>query len=186
VHAVHERPLSFFYVEKMIEIREEQPQDVEAIRHVCLQAFGQPQEGEVVERLRGNCEDLLSLVAVSVIRVVGHILFSPVNVEQDGKTFQGTGLAPMAVLPEFQRQGIGSELVKTGIARLKRMGCPFIIVLGHAEYYPRFGFEPASRYQIKSEWDVPDEAFMILVLDDAKMEGISGVAKYRPEFAEAM
>jgi putative acetyltransferase len=170
----------------MIQIREEQPQDIEAIREVCDQAFGQLQESDLVDSLRRNCKDLLSLVAVDQSRVVGHIFFSPVTVETGEKPILGMGLAPMAVLPEFQRLGIGSELVRAGVDALRQKGCPFIIVLGHSDYYPRFGFERASQYGIRSEWDVPDDAFMVLVLDDVKMEGISGVAKYRPEFAEAM
>ena len=170
----------------MIQIRKEHPQDIEAIRQVCDRAFGQPQEGEVVDSLRRNCEGLLSLVAVDQSQVVGHIFFSPATVDSGEKPILGMGLAPMAVLPEFQRQGIGSELIRVGVAMLKQKGCPFIIVLGHADYYPRFGFERASQYGIRSEWDVPDDAFMVLELDDAKMEGISGVASYRPEFAEAM
>jgi len=96
------------------------------------------------------------------------------------------GLAPMAVLPDHQREGIGSELVRTGIERLRNVGCPFVIVLGHPEYYPRFGFEVASHHGIRGEWDVPDEAFMILVLDESEMQGVSGLVKYRPEFAEGM
>jgi putative acetyltransferase len=76
--------------------------------------------------------------------------------------------------------------VRHGIARLKSRGCPFIIVLGHPEYYPRFGFEPASRHGIRSEWEVPDEAFMILSLSKSQMRDMSGIAKYRPEFAEAV
>ena len=96
------------------------------------------------------------------------------------------GLAPMAVLPERQRQGIGSELVETGLAELRERDCPFVIVLGHPEYYPRFGFEPASRHGIKCEWEVPDEAFMILVLDGARMPEAGGRACYRAEFSEAM
>jgi len=91
-------------------------------------------------------------------------------------------LAPMAVLPEFQQRGVGSELVRTGIAELKRRLSPFVIVLGHAGYYPRFGFQPAAVYGIRSEWEVPDDAFMLLVLDESEMRGISGVALYRPEF----
>jgi putative acetyltransferase len=92
----------------------------------------------------------------------------------------------MAVLPEYQKQGIGSELVRAGRSKLKKKRCPFVLVLGHAEYYPRFGFEPASRYGIRSQWEVPDEAFMILVLSEAEMKGISGVAKYRQEFDETL
>ena len=169
-----------------IEIRAEQPQDADAIRAVNDHAFGQPEEGVIVNKLREKCENLLSLVAVLDDCVVGHILFSPVTLESGGKTIEGIGLAPMAVLPEYQRQGIGSQLVRAGIEKLKEAGCPFIIVLGHAEYYPRFGFEPASRHGIRSEWSVPDEVFMILALDESAMPGVSGVAKYRPEFAEAM
>ena len=92
----------------------------------------------------------------------------------------------MAVLPERQRQGIGSELVETGLAELRERDCPFVIVLGHPEYYPRFGFEPASRHGIKCEWEVPDEAFMILVLDEVRMPEAGGRARYRAEFSEAM
>lgn len=170
----------------MIKIREEQPQDIKAIREVHMRAFGQTQEADLVDKLRQNCNDLLSLVALMENHVVGHILFSPATIEVEDRTVQGMGLAPMAVLPECQRRGIGSELVRTGIARLESRQCPFVIVLGHAHYYPRFGFEPASRHGIRSEWEVPVDAFMILVLNESEMNGISGVAKYRREFAEAM
>jgi len=118
--------------------------------------------------------------------VVGHILFSPAVIEGENGRLWGSGLAPVAVLPEYQRKGIGSELVQTGVARIKEAGCPYIIVLGYPEYYSRFGFEPASRFGIRSEWDVPDEAFMILMLNRKAMKGITGVAKYREEWAEAM
>ena len=170
----------------MIEIRAELPEDAEAVREVNCRAFGQPEEADLVDRLRRGCEELVSLVAVVQNEVVGHILFTPATVEGDGRTVSGMGLAPMAVLPERQRRGIGSELVRSGIDRLKGRGCPFVIVLGHAGYYPRFGFVPAGRHGIRSEWDVPEEAFMILVLDESRMHGLSGVARYRPEFAEAM
>jgi len=170
----------------MIRIRKEQPQDIKAIREVNKQAFGQIQEADVVDKLRDNCSDLVSLVAVMQNHVVGHILFSPATIEGKNRTVEGMGLAPMAVLPEYQRQGIGSELIRTGIAKLKTGRCPFVIVLGHAEYYPRFGFKPASHHGIRSEWEVPEGAFMILVLNESEMYSISGVARYRPEFAEAM
>ena len=116
----------------------------------------------------------------------GHIFFSPAVIEGDRGSIAGTGLAPLAVLPGYQRQGIGSELVQAGIAKITERGCPFIIVIGHSEYYPRFGFEPAGKFGIHSEWEVPDEPFMILTLDEKTMKGVSGVAKYRPEWAEAL
>lgn len=168
----------------MITIRQEQPQDLKTIREVNRRAFGQRQEADLVDKLRQNYHDLLSLVAVIQNEVVGHILFTPVTIESAARTVQGMGLAPMAVLPEYQRQGIGSKLVRSGIEQLKKRQCPFIIVLGHAEYYPRFDFEPASRYGIRSEWEVEDEAFMILLLNESEMQDISGVARYLPEFAE--
>ena len=170
----------------MITIREEQPQDIKIIRDLNKRAFGQTQEADLVDKLRRNCDDQLSLVALIQNQVVGHILFTPVMVESEDNIVKGMALAPMAVLPEYQRQGIGSELVRAGIEKLKKRQCPFIIVLGHAEYYPRFGFEPASRYGIRSEWEVPDDAFMILVIGEYEMRGGVALAKYRPEFAESM
>lgn len=165
-------------------IREEHAQDTKAIREVNVRAFGQSTEADIVDKLRKNCNDLLSLVAVINDRIVGHILFSEARIECENRTVQGMALAPMAVLPEHQRQGIGSELIKVGIDKLSNSNCPFVIVLGHPEYYPRFGFEPASRHGIRCEWEVSDDTFMVLIIDKSEMKGISGVAKYRPEFVE--
>ena len=92
-------------------------------------------------------------------------------------------LGPMAVVPEYQRQGIGTKLIEAGNRKIKDAGYPFIIVVGHAQYYPRFGSRPAIEYGIKCEWDIPDEVFMLLVLNEAKMQGASGLAKYRHEFS---
>ncbi len=177
---------SYRGAQDMASVREELPEDVNAIRLVNTQAFGRTEEANVIDKLRQDCIDLLSLVAVLQNEVVGHILFSPAVVESKDGTTRGMGLAPMAVRPEYQRRGIGSELIRAGIAVLKRRRCPFVIVLGHPEYYPRFGFERASRHGIRSEWQVPDEAFMILILDESLAHKISGVAKYRPEFADAV
>ncbi|MBN1235330.1 MAG: N-acetyltransferase [Methanotrichaceae archaeon] len=171
----------------MIIIREERKKDREAIRAVNEKAFGQPAEASIVDKLRKSCPALLSLVALDGDEVVGHILFSPAKIEGDSKAIEGMGLAPMAVQPAWQRQGIGTRLIKRGIEMLRSRGCPFIIVLGHAEYYPRFGFVSASGHGIASQWDgVPNEAFMILILDQSAMKGVSGVARYRDEFDEAM
>jgi putative acetyltransferase len=92
----------------------------------------------------------------------------------------------MAVLPEHQRQGIGSKLIEAGKRIVRDSGCPFIIVLGHANYYPKFGFRSASIHGVMCDWDVPDDAFMLLVLDEQKMEGVSGLAKYRDEFSSVV
>lgn len=98
------------------------------------------------------------------------------------------GLAPMGVPPARQREGIGSRLVEYGLKILKERGCPFVIVLGHPEYYPRFGCELASKHSLKSPWGeaVPADAFMVLIMDEIAMKGVSGVARYRDEFNEAM
>jgi len=135
---------------KTIRVREEQSDDIPAIREVNERAFGQPLEADLVDKLRQNCKDLLSLVARAENEVVGHILFSPAIIESEDGTVRGMGLAPMAVLPEYQRQGVGAELIRTGITKLESKGCPFVVVLGHAEYYPRFGFEPASSQRVES------------------------------------
>jgi putative acetyltransferase len=102
-------------------------------------------EADIVDALRSSCPEALSLVAIQDTHVVGHMLFTPVTI--DGASIVGgMGLAPMAVLPEKQRLGIGSRLVRAGLEQLRHVGCPFVIVLGHPEYYPRFGFLPASRF----------------------------------------
>ena len=163
----------------VIEVREEIPSDIAAVRNVNDGAFGQPIEGRIVDALRSNGAVMLSLVALVEGRVVGHILFTPVDVGG----VVAAALGPMAVLPEHQRAGIGGVLVDEGRRRLEAQGCAFVIVIGHSTYYPRFGFVPASRYRISCEWEVPDEAFMILVLDETKMAGVSGLARYRQEFA---
>ena len=163
----------------MIEIREEHSGDVSAIRDLNKHAFGQDQEGNIVDALRSNGAVLLSLVATLNGYVVGHIMYSPLSVSE----VNGAALGPMAVLPEHQRQGIGSKLVEVGNRRLKESGCPFIIVVGHANFYPRFGFKPASTCGITCEWEMPNDVFMVLALDRAKMAGISGLANYRPEFS---
>ncbi|HUE87883.1 MAG TPA: N-acetyltransferase [Vicinamibacterales bacterium] len=163
----------------MIQIREERPADIPAIRDITRRAFGQAQEGEIIDALRANGAALLSLVATRDDRVVGHIMYSPLLVGD----VTGAALGPMAVLPEYQRQGIGGKLIEEGNRRLTGAGYPFIAVVGHAGYYPRFGFTPARARGITCEWPVPDEVFMVVVLDAARMAGISGMARYRPEFS---
>jgi putative acetyltransferase len=161
-----------------VEVREERPDDIAAIRDVSRRATRQ-QEADLVDRLRANGAALLSLVATLNGQVVGHILYSPASVG----TVRGAALGPMAVAPEYQRQGIGGKLVTIGNRMLADQGCPFVVVLGHAAYYPKFGFRPATTVGITSRWKVPDDVFMVAILDEDEMRGVSGQAHYRDEFS---
>ena len=161
-------------------IRPEQSADSAAIRLVLEQAFGQPAEASLVDNLRANGKAIVSLVAVENDQIVGHILFSEATI--DAVTI--IGLAPLAVLPSYQKQGFGTLLTNAGIEACRKAGYTAMIVLGHPEYYPRFGFVPASRFGIKSEYDVPDEVFMAMELQPGALSKCAGVAKYQPEFSE--
>jgi putative acetyltransferase len=170
----------------MTTIRAEEPADIPQVRIVNELAFEQPTEADVVDRLRHACADALSLVAEEDGLITGHILFTPAVVGSAGRRVVGMGLAPLAVLPDHQGKGIGSALVRRGLEILRERNCPFIIVLGHPTYYPRFGFERASLHGLACQWEVPDEAFMVLILDADALAGVSGVAEYRAEFDEAL
>jgi len=171
----------------MVAVRPEQNDDIVAVRVINEAAFSGIAEATIVDSLRKACTDAVSLVAVENNMVLGHIFFSMAFVAGEHEVTHGMGLAPMAILPERQRQGIGSMLVQAGIDAMRERNCPFIIVLGHPEYYPRFGFVPASRHGLSCQWDgVPDEAFMVLILDDSAMAGVSGMIRYRDEFDQAM
>ena len=163
----------------LFDIREERPDDIAAIRDVNKRAFAQTQEANIVDALRSNGAVLLSLVATLDGHVVGHILYSPATVGG----VAGAALGPMAVVPRHQREGIGSRLVEAGNQRIRDAGWPFIIVLGHANFYPRFGFKTASTHGVTCNWEVPDDVFMLRVLDEQQMRGVTGRAKYRDEFS---
>jgi len=166
----------------VITVRDEQPADLAAIRAVNDAAFDQPLEGHIVDELRRHGAVRLSLVAEVDGQVVGHILFSPVI----SAGAEGLGLGPMAVTPEQQRRGVGAALIEAALARLRAAGCAFIVVLGHDGYYTRFGFVPASRHGMRCEWDVPDQAFMVHVLDAQAAASAAGLIRYRPEFLMEM
>lgn len=170
-------------VSPLVTIREERSEDIEVIHVVNREAFGQAREAQIVDALRKNRGVMLSLVAVIDACVVGHILYSPVTVGSEDEIVVGAGLGPMAVLPEFQRRGIGGMLIEAGNRKLHEMGCPFIVVLGDPEYYPRFGFTPAAGYGLKCGWDVPEDVFMVLFKERSKAKTVSGVVKYRQEFS---
>jgi putative acetyltransferase len=168
----------------MIVVRTENLEDRKSVRRVNELAFGRRNEADLVDALRANARPYVSSVAVIDEQVVGHILFSPVSVESEGSAFTAMGLAPMAVLPECQNQGIGSRLVREGLKECERLGEDIVVVLGHPNYYPRFGFMPASLKGLRSEYDVPDEVFMVAELVPGALKGRRGLVKYHPEFGK--
>jgi len=163
-------------------IRAERPEDIAAIRAVNLAAFDTATEADLIEALRLRARPLVSMVAEDAGAIVGHILFSPVTLLPHPE-LPIMGLAPMAVLPASQRQGIGSALVREGLELCRQLWFAAVVVLGHAEFYPRFGFVPASRFALKCEYDVPDEVFMALELRQAILRGKSGTIRYHAAFS---
>lgn len=165
-----------------LKIRPEQSHDLNAVCLVNERAFGGREEADIVKGLHRAKADVVSLVAEVGPKVVGHILFSPVEVEQaNGKRV--VGLAPMAVAPDHQRQGIGNQLVREGLARCRAAGIDGVVVLGHAEYYPPFGFVPAVRFGLRCEYDVPADVFMAIELTPGALRGVSGLVRYHAAFA---
>ena len=165
-------------------VRPEEPADALAVRRINQTAFSSALEADIVEAIRKQEKSVVSLVADSNGQVVGHILFSPVSLSGKSK-LRLMGLGPMAVLPSHQRKGIGSALVREGLDRCREMACDAVVVLGHPEYYSRFGFVPASRYEISCEYDVPDEVFMLLEFEPRSLEGVAGKVIYNEAFPSA-
>jgi len=168
----------------MITVRVEKAEDHALVRHLNERAFGRPNEAALVDALRAAAHPQISLVAVKDGQVAGHIFFSPVSVESGDAIFMAMSLAPMAVMPEHQRQGIGSALVQEGLRECQQVGCKAVVVLGHPEYYRRFGFIPASQKGLRCEYPVPDEVFMVVELQPDALVGQQGLVTYRPEFSE--
>jgi len=163
-------------------IREEQPSDMEIIWKVNVEAFETEAEANLVNSLRDSGCTFISLVAETDNKVVGHILFTPVELSGNKNKLKIIGLAPMAVLSQYQNKGLGSKLVETGLERCKSLGYDAVVVLGHPTYYPKFGFVPSVKYGIKSEYDVPDEVFMILELTPGSLKHHEGVIRYHEAF----
>jgi putative acetyltransferase len=169
----------------VVSIRPEGPADHAAIRAVDDAVFGQPAEGELVDALRRSAVFIpaLSLVAEAEGgEIVGHVLFTRLKVVEEAVTHAALALAPMAVLPAWQGLGVGSALVRRGLADARGLGHSVVVVLGHPEYYPRFGFLRASRFDIRPPFDAPDEAFMVLGLRPRALDPVRGVVEYPPEF----
>ena len=164
-------------------IRVENKDDREAVNRVHASAFESHTEAKLVALLNEQARPLVSLLSEEGGDCVGHILFSPANLSGH-PDLNIMGLAPMAVLPEYQGQGIGSALVREGLEQCRQLGADAVVVLGHPDYYPRFGFRPAAYYGIDSDYEVPEEAFMILELQPGVLQGCSGRVHYHPAFGQ--
>jgi putative acetyltransferase len=160
-------------------IREELPSDRTAVREVNRLAFAGDEEADLVDRLRRGRDIIVSLVAVDGRDLVGHILFSELPIETGERTIRGAALAPLAVRPDRQRQGIGSALVRKGLAICRQRGVQAVVVLGHADYYPRFGFSPAKARRLRAPFS--GDAFMALEITP----GVLAVAAARVRYPSA-
>ena len=167
-------------------IRPEKRSDFDRITEINDLAFGQKNEGLLIEKLRKTKDFIpeLSLIAEYKRLVIGHILFYPIHIVTDNQRFTSLALAPLSVHPAFQNRGVGSKLVVRGLASSKELGFESIIVVGHAKYYLKFGFEPASRWGIRAPFDVHDEVFLAKELKKSALKKKSGIVAYPKEFNE--
>ena len=170
----------------MATIRAETYEDITAITRVNNKAFGQKNEAELINKLRKRGVLAISLVAIMNRQVIGHIAFSPVTVESESSNWEAIALGPLAVLPEYQRNGIGSQLVCAGLDECQRLGHMIVVLVGHPNYYPRFGFVLAKEQGVNCEFDVPQEAWMLLELQEGALAGRRGTVRFQPEFRDAM
>ncbi|MBS1793856.1 MAG: N-acetyltransferase [Acidobacteria bacterium] len=171
---------------RQVTLRPETKNDFSEVFEVNRAAFGRDDEAKLVDALRNNPKAFipeLSIVATENDKVVGHILFTRIDIEDDaGNLHEILALAPMAVRPEFQNSGIGGRLIEKGLAAAKASGYRSVIVLGHEHYYPKFGFEPAGKWNIKAPFDVPANVFMAIELVEDGLKNISGTVIYPKEF----
>jgi putative acetyltransferase len=161
-------------------IRPEAPDDTVAVAALNREVFGGEDEPGLIERLRADRLVAVSLVAVEEASLVGHILFSDLAVELDGRPVRAVSLAPMCVRGDRQRQGVGSALVRAGLATVGDAGYVAVIVLGHPEFYPRFGFSADLAARLASPF--PGRAFMALELVPGALDGTRGSVTYPPAF----
>src|SRR5262249_45337649 len=166
-------------------VRQEHESDRDSVFELNRLAFGQEDEGRLVDALRGTANWIpeLSLVALADGQIAGHILFSVIVIDAGEKgEVPALALAPMAVRPELQNRGVGSELVRKGLDECRRLGHRIVIVVGHPNYYPRFGFTPARAKGLEAPFAVPDDAFLVLELVPDALAGIRGMVRYPPAF----
>lgn len=156
--------------------------DRPAIRQVTIAAFGRSEEAELVDALRRRGVFICSLVAIIQGKIVGHVMFTPAWIESGERSVDVAALGPLSVSPAYQRQGIGSRLTTAGLDRCRQAGYGIAIVLGHPDYYPRFGFVPSYLHGIRWEYEAPVEAFMVMELIPGSLGDVAGIAHFQPEF----
>lgn len=166
------------------EIREEILQDHDAVYIIHELAFKQANEADLVNALRKSTAFIpsLSLVAITNRAISGHILFTKIRIKNSASVHESLALAPVSVHPDYQSQGIGGVLIRTGLQKARELGYDSVIVLGHEQYYPKFGFLPAAGWQIKAPFEVPSDAFMALELKPGGLLGVNGTVEYAKEF----
>lgn len=163
-------------------VRLEAPVDAPAIDDIITLAFNRQAEAKLVHTLRSEGLITLALVAEVADQRVGYILFCPVVIFDDQQSHPAISLGPIAVLPDWQHQGVGSVLVQRGLAHLQQAGHTIVTVLGNPAFYTRFGFEPAMNFNIRCQYDVPPAAFMVKVLQSAALCGKRGTVHYPSVF----
>jgi putative acetyltransferase len=163
-------------------IRPETRADHGAIRHVNRLAFAQDAEARLVDALRDGGHVRASLVAEKEGQVVGHVLFSHLPIVTEAQAVPALALAPMAVLPQLQNRGIGSDLVRRGLEVCKEQGHRIVVVLGHPHFYQRFGFSSKLAAQVESPYS-GRESFMAVLLVPGALDGVAGRAVYPPPFS---
>lgn len=166
----------------MVEIRAENPSDYETVYFVNLAAFEGELEARLVNALRSAEAGMLSLVAEADGRVCGHVFFSPVTSDENLLNKKVLGLAPLAVLPDFQNRGVGSALTRAALEQCTILRFDGVVVLGSSTYYSRFGFRPASDFNLTCEYPVAPEHFMALELQPRGLEGCRGITRYHRLF----
>jgi putative acetyltransferase len=160
-------------------IRDATPRDFPAIRQILRHAFARDDEANLVERLRADGDVLVELVSGDDIALQGHILYSPLAIERPGATLAAAALAPVSVLPAFQRSGIGVALIEAGNARCAALDLSAIIVLGRADYYPKFGFSARVAESLQAPFSGPH--FMALELRPGALK-VGGRVRYAKAF----
>ena len=164
-------------------IRPETAVDAAKVYEVEAAAFGRPAEAELVQKLQQSGVETISLVALLDEALVGHVLFSPVTVKSDADEFTAVALGPVAVSPDQQNKGVGDALCRSGLAACKQAGHALVFVLGHANYYPRFGFVPSAPLGLRCQFNVPDDVFMVTELVPGALHNKRGTVYYHPLFS---